>query len=100
MLPPRNRGPRTRRRTSPIPGWDRWTPVNAAAIGAHLVGGTGPLLVGAIIGALGRLVVRGRQNIFMIATILIGIVAAMVGHRVTPHCEFHGWFSKTSRGDR
>ena len=37
------------------------------------------IVVGAIIGALGRLVVRGRQNIFMIATILIGIVAAMVG---------------------
>jgi len=94
--------PRSARDTAHVAntGWDRWTPVNAAAIGAHLVGGTGPLLVGAIIGALGRLVVRGRQNIFMIATILIGIVAAMVGHRVTPHCEFHGWFSKTSRGDR
>jgi hypothetical protein len=25
-------------------GWDRWTPVNAAAIGAHLIGGTGLLL--------------------------------------------------------
>jgi len=25
-------------------GWDRWTPVNAAAIGAHLVGGAGLLL--------------------------------------------------------
>ena len=25
-------------------GWDRWTPVNAAAIGAHLVGGGGLLL--------------------------------------------------------
>lgn len=25
-------------------GWDRWTPVNAAAIGAHIVGATGLLL--------------------------------------------------------
>src|SRR3712207_9070817 len=25
-------------------GWDRWTPVNAAAIGAHLVGSVGQLL--------------------------------------------------------
>jgi hypothetical protein len=25
-------------------GWDRWTPVNAAAIGAHLIGGTGLVL--------------------------------------------------------
>src|SRR5688572_28997345 len=24
-------------------GWDRWTPVNAAAIGAHLVGAVGQL---------------------------------------------------------
>lgn len=37
------------------------------------------IVVGAIIGALGRLVVRGRQNISMVATILIGIVAALVG---------------------
>src|SRR3954469_9486760 len=25
-------------------GWDRWTPVNAAAIGAHLVGSAGQLI--------------------------------------------------------
>jgi len=25
-------------------GWDRWTPVNAAAIGAHIIGATGLLL--------------------------------------------------------
>ncbi|HEV2886480.1 MAG TPA: hypothetical protein VGX49_06195 [Jatrophihabitans sp.] len=25
-------------------GWDRWTPVNAAAIGAHLIGSVGQLL--------------------------------------------------------
>ena len=37
------------------------------------------IVVGAIIGALGRLVVRGKQNISMVATILIGIVAALVG---------------------
>jgi len=37
------------------------------------------VVVGAIIGALGRLVVRGKQNISMIATILIGIVAALIG---------------------
>ena len=24
-------------------GWDRWTPVNAAAIGAHLIGSVGQL---------------------------------------------------------
>lgn len=37
------------------------------------------IVVGAIIGALGRLVVRGRQNISMVATILIGIIAALLG---------------------
>ena len=37
------------------------------------------IIVGAIIGALGRLVVRGRQNISILATILIGIIAALIG---------------------
>jgi len=37
------------------------------------------IVVGAIIGALGRLVVRGKQNISLVATILIGIVAALMG---------------------
>jgi len=37
------------------------------------------IVVGAIVGALGRLVVRGNQNISMVATILIGIVAALLG---------------------
>ncbi|UZN04260.1 GlsB/YeaQ/YmgE family stress response membrane protein [Cellulomonas sp. S1-8] len=37
------------------------------------------IIVGAIIGALGRLVVRGRQHISILVTILIGIVAAIIG---------------------
>ncbi len=37
------------------------------------------IVVGAIIGALGRLVVRGKQNISILVTILIGIVAALIG---------------------
>jgi uncharacterized membrane protein YeaQ/YmgE (transglycosylase-associated protein family) len=37
------------------------------------------IIVGAIIGALGRLVVPGRQNIAIWLTIVIGIVAAIVG---------------------
>jgi uncharacterized membrane protein YeaQ/YmgE (transglycosylase-associated protein family) len=37
------------------------------------------IIVGAIIGALGRLVVPGRQNIAIWLTIAIGIVAAIVG---------------------
>ena len=37
------------------------------------------IVVGAIIGALGRLVVPGKQNIPIWLTILIGIVAAFIG---------------------
>jgi uncharacterized membrane protein YeaQ/YmgE (transglycosylase-associated protein family) len=37
------------------------------------------IIIGAIIGALGRLAVPGRQNIPIWLTILIGIVAAFIG---------------------
>ncbi|MFB7599228.1 GlsB/YeaQ/YmgE family stress response membrane protein [Streptomyces sp. NPDC056160] len=37
------------------------------------------IVIGIIIGALGRLVVPGRQHIGILWTILIGIVAALVG---------------------
>lgn len=37
------------------------------------------IVVGAIIGALGRLAVRGKQNISVVVTILIGIGAALLG---------------------
>ena len=37
------------------------------------------IIVGAIIGALGRLVVRGRQSISIVATIVIGVIAALIG---------------------
>jgi uncharacterized membrane protein YeaQ/YmgE (transglycosylase-associated protein family) len=37
------------------------------------------IIVGLIIGALGRLVVPGRQNMPIWLTILIGIVAAILG---------------------
>lgn len=37
------------------------------------------VIVGAIIGALGRLVVRGKQTISILATVSIGIVAALIG---------------------
>ncbi len=41
------------------------------------------LLIGLVIGALARLLVPGRQHIGIIMTILIGIVAALVGGIVT-----------------
>ncbi|MFE5307181.1 GlsB/YeaQ/YmgE family stress response membrane protein [Isoptericola sp. NPDC056605] len=37
------------------------------------------IIIGAIIGALGRLVVRGKQNISILVTIIVGIVAALLG---------------------
>ena len=37
------------------------------------------LVIGIVIGALGRLVVKGKQNMSLLATLVIGIVAALVG---------------------
>ena len=37
------------------------------------------LIVGLIIGALGRLVVPGKQNISILWTLAVGIVAALLG---------------------
>jgi uncharacterized membrane protein YeaQ/YmgE (transglycosylase-associated protein family) len=37
------------------------------------------IIVGAIVGGLGRLVVRGRQNISLLMTLVIGIAAALTG---------------------
>jgi uncharacterized membrane protein YeaQ/YmgE (transglycosylase-associated protein family) len=37
------------------------------------------ILIGIVVGVLGRLVVPGRQNISVLVTILVGIVAAFLG---------------------
>ena len=37
------------------------------------------IIIGAIVGILGRLVLPGRQNIGAILTVVIGIIAALVG---------------------
>ena len=37
------------------------------------------IVIGLVIGALGRLVVPGRQNIGLVWTLVIGIVAAFIG---------------------
>ena len=37
------------------------------------------VIAGAIIGALGRLLVPGKQNIGVLVTIVLGIVAAVIG---------------------
>ena len=41
------------------------------------------LLIGLVIGGLARLLVPGRQHIGLILTILIGIVAALLGGIIT-----------------
>jgi uncharacterized membrane protein YeaQ/YmgE (transglycosylase-associated protein family) len=45
----------------------------------HVSGIFTAIVIGLIIGALGRLVVPGRQNIAIWLTLLIGVVAALVG---------------------
>lgn len=42
----------------------------------------GALLIGLIIGALGRLVLPGKQDISIWLTMLVGIVAALVGSAI------------------
>ncbi|MFD0484258.1 GlsB/YeaQ/YmgE family stress response membrane protein [Kineococcus sp. GCM10028916] len=37
------------------------------------------IVIGAVIGALARLVLPGKQNISILLTIVVGIVAALVG---------------------
>ena len=39
----------------------------------------GAIVIGAIIGALGRLVLPGKQDIGIVLTIVVGIVAALIG---------------------
>jgi uncharacterized membrane protein YeaQ/YmgE (transglycosylase-associated protein family) len=42
----------------------------------------GALIIGLVIGALGRLVVPGKQDIPIWLTMLVGIVAALVGSAI------------------
>ena len=53
-------------------GWDRWTPVNAAAIGAHLVGSVGQLL-----GNRGR--VARQQGVLGMSVLKTTLTAAALG---------------------
>ena len=53
-------------------GWDRWTPVNAAAIGAHVVGS-----LGQIAGNKGR--IGGQQGVASMAVAKTALTAAALG---------------------
>ena len=45
----------------------------------HVDGIISAIVIGAIIGVLARLVMPGRQNISILLTIVVGIVAAFIG---------------------
>jgi uncharacterized membrane protein YeaQ/YmgE (transglycosylase-associated protein family) len=49
------------------------------------------LLVGLIVGALGRLVVPGRQAIGCLMTLLLGIVGAVAGSAIAHTADVHYW---------
>src|SRR5215210_3512494 len=53
-------------------GWDRWTPVNAAAIGAHLVGS-----VGLLAGNKGRL--GSQEGVATMAVAKTALTVAALG---------------------
>jgi hypothetical protein len=53
-------------------GWDRWTPINAVAIGAHLVGSTGMLAADA-----DRM--RSQQGVASMALLKTALTAAALG---------------------
>lgn len=49
----------------------------------------GAVVVGAIIGALARLVMPGRQGIGMLMTVLLGIVGSFLGSWITAQFGYH-----------
>jgi hypothetical protein len=53
-------------------GWDRWTPVNAAAIGAYVVGS-----LGQVAGNAGR--IRAQQGVGTMAVVKTALSAAALG---------------------
>ncbi len=68
-------------------GWDRWTPVNAAAIGAHLAGS-----VGELVGNRGR--IATQSGVGTVSAVKTGVTVAalaatgysrVLGRRVSAH---------------
>ncbi len=78
-------------------GWDRWTPVNAAAIGLHVVGS-----LGQIAGNKGRL--SGQQGVASMALAKTTLTAAalgvtaysrVLGKKVSQHKDVPAWDATT-----
>jgi uncharacterized membrane protein YeaQ/YmgE (transglycosylase-associated protein family) len=53
------------------------------------------VFVGLVIGALGRLIVPGRQRISLIATILAGVAGGIIGGFLGNRVFYVGWFATT-----
>jgi uncharacterized membrane protein YeaQ/YmgE (transglycosylase-associated protein family) len=51
----------------------------------------GAIVVGLLVGALGRLVVPGKQAIGCLMTLLIGIVGAVAGLAIANAADIHAW---------
>jgi uncharacterized membrane protein YeaQ/YmgE (transglycosylase-associated protein family) len=49
------------------------------------------IIVGLIVGALGRLVVPGRQAIGCLMTVLLGIIGAVAGTAIARAADVHFW---------
>ena len=47
------------------------------------------LIVGAIIGLVARLVMPGKQDIGMVATVLVGALGGLIGSAVASHFGYH-----------
>lgn len=50
------------------------------------------IIVGLIVGALGRLVVPGRQPIGCLFTILLGVIGAVAGAAIADAAGINAWF--------
>lgn len=68
-------------------GWDRWTPVNAAAIGAHVLGSTGLLLAnkGRVAGQSGVAGASMLKTGLMAAALGVTAYSRILGKRVSEH---------------
>jgi hypothetical protein len=68
-------------------GWDRWTPVNAAAIGAHLVGSVGQLVgnTDRIAGQKGVGTMAAVKTVLTVAALGVTAYSRMLGAKVSEH---------------
>jgi hypothetical protein len=68
-------------------GWDRWTPVNAAAIGAHILGASGLLLTNrdrlAMQKGVGKM--SAVKTMFTGAALGLTAYSRMLGHKMSAH---------------